>query len=367
MDRPVATSETEPASVPRRRSRDWAIGLALSLATIVLCVAVAELTGYLWERDTAQGPLGWTLVASRRLQLEPKGSADHPYYLLQPNRRYEWEGIPVEINSRGLRGDEFEVPKPPDLYRALNIGDSVAFGWEVTQEETYGERLGATLNARDDGTTYEVINAAMPGWTLESARNFLVEEGLSYEPDTIILEVTVVNDIYGQVPSDAGRLPLVTWLRDRTYAWPFLTTQARFLLARQRGPEAIPVLNPPREASAYFPLEVDSPRWDAFWQPIADVHQLCKEQDIRLVVLVFPTAFQVGPEQHPDVPQRVLRARAEAAGIELVDLLPIYADTCRAAPQGACDGYENLLFADVWMHPNALGHQLAADALELDR
>ena len=37
---------------------------------------------------------------------------------------------------------------------------------------------------------------------------------------------------------------------------------------------------------------------------------------------------------------------------------------CEQAEPGSCEGYENLIFADVWMHPNPLGHQLAADALE---
>jgi phospholipase/lecithinase/hemolysin len=46
-----------------------------------------------------------------------------------------------------------------------------------------------------------------------------------------------------------------------------------------------------------------------------------------------------------------------------VDLLPIYRQACDDAAPGACEGYENLLFADVWMHPNPLGHRLAAEAL----
>ncbi len=29
----------------------------------------------------------------------------------------------------------------------------------------------------------------------------------------------------------------------------------------------------------------------------------------------------------------------------------------------ACEGYENALFADVWMHPNEFGHQMAAELL----
>jgi hypothetical protein len=46
-----------------------------------------------------------------------------------------------------------------------------------------------------------------------------------------------------------------------------------------------------------------------------------------------------------------------------VNLLPIYHQAGDDAAPGACEGYENLLFAHVWMHPNPLGHRLAAEAL----
>ena len=96
---------------------------------------------------------------------------------------------------------------------------------------------------------------------------------------------------------------------------------------------------------------------------IAEMAQACQERGIRFVVVAFPTAFQLNSAGHPDVPQRVLGRRAAAAGIEFVDLLPVYRRACEDATPGACEGYENLLFADVWMHPNPLGHRLAAEAL----
>ncbi len=44
-------------------------------------------------------------------------------------------------------------------------------------------------------------------------------------------------------------------------------------------------------------------------------------------------------------------------------MLPVYRQACDEAGEVACEGFENHLFADVWMHPNELGHQLAAGAL----
>jgi hypothetical protein len=298
--------------------------------------------------------------------MERHGTADMPYYLLRPNREYKWEGIPVQINSRGFRTEEFAVPKPANTYRILNLGDSIVFGWEVRQEETYGKRLEYVLNKREDGSKYEVINAGIPAWNLESERNFLLQEGLEYQPDLVILDVTIVNDIFGQGPAVSEEQTLFQWLRDHTYGWPFLTTQARFLLARQRGPEAIPVLNPPREAGAYFPLEENNPVYDQIWGYIAEMYAACQQRGINFLLVVFPTAFQLNSANHPDVPQRVIAERALEAGISYLDLLPVYRQICEQAAKGACEGYENLLFADVWMHPNPFGHQLAAQEIKLE-
>jgi lysophospholipase L1-like esterase len=357
----LSTSDVSRAS----RRRQLAIGLLISAITLAFCLGGIELVGYIWENRTAQGPLGWTLVGSRRMPMDRHGTMDQPYYLLQPNHDYLWEGIPVHINSRGFRTEEFLVPKPANTYRILNLGDSVAFGWEVQQKDTYGKLLELALNGHQDDRKYEVINAGTPAWNLESERNFLLQEGLQYQPDLVILDVTVVNDIYGGGPAVSQKLSIFQWLRDHTHAWPFLTTQARFLLAKQKGPEAIPVLNPPRNADAYYPLDEESPVYDQIWGYIAEMYAACRQRDIDFLVVVFPTAFQLNSAKHPDVPQRVFGERARKAEMNYTDLLPVYRQVCQNAAPGACEGYENLLFADVWMHPNPLGHQLAAREIEV--
>jgi hypothetical protein len=342
------------------------IGLLLSAATVLLCLGGLELAGYVWERKTAQGPLGWSLVASRRLHFERHGADGQTYYLFEPGREYVWRGIPVAINSRGLRNEEFQLPKPDDTFRILNVGDSIAFGWEVSQEDTYGMQLESSLNSRGDGRDYEVINAAIPTWNLEAERNFLIQEGLSYEPDLIILDLTIVNDIRGRGPEmvfdrDVG---IKRWLRENTYAWPFVATQTRFLLAGQSGPEAIRALNPPDEAVKYYPLDKADSVWDRVWLPIADMYEAARNKGIPLIVVAFPTAYQLSSQNHPDIPQQVIEERAASAGIPFLDLLPTYEEACRDAGPEACEGYENLLFADVWMHPNVFGHEIASREVE---
>jgi phospholipase/lecithinase/hemolysin len=51
-------------------------------------------------------------------------------------------------------------------------------------------------------------------------------------------------------------------------------------------------------------------------------------------------------------------------GIPVVDLLPSYRQACREKPGGACQLEDRYLFADVWMHPSAIGHQLTAKEIQ---
>jgi len=354
---PAPIEEHEPTA----KKVSPVVGLFISLLTIALCLGGLELIAYRWEIKTAQGDLGWTLVGARRLSLERHGTSANPYYLMKPGRTYNWEGIPVTINAHGLRGPDFAIPKSAGTTRILNLGDSIAFGWEVQYENTYGAKLAHLL--QDNNQDIEVINAGVPTWNTESESNYLLQEGLTYQPDLVILDFTLVNDIYGSGPSISEKQTVTQWLRDHTYFWPFLTIQARFLWSLQRGPEAIPVLNPPTEAEAYYPISPDSPVWDEVWGEIEKMATACQAQGVPLIVIVFPTAFQLNSSHHSRVPQEVLAERAAKSGIPLIDMLPVYEQACAHAEEGACEGYENLLFADVWMHPNTLGHRLAAETL----
>jgi hypothetical protein len=337
-------------------------GLIISSITFLVILAALELIGYLWERSASQGQYGWTLVASRRQEQVFKGTTDQPYFLYKPDEDYLWEGIPVHINSRGLRDEEAAIPKPAGTYRLLNVGDSIVYGWRVGHEETFGQQLEQLLNDGPAAQTVEVVNAAMPGWSLEASRNFLLQEGFDYEPDAVILSIAVVNDITDS-PIVRQESTFFNWLRDHTYSWPFLTTQVRFLMARQVGPEAIPALNPPQEARAYYPQNENNPLYAYVWEFVTEMRDASEARGLPFIVVVFPTAFQLNSSGHPDVAQRTLAGMAEADGITLIDLLPVYAEACTAAGADACEGYENALFTDVWMHPNPAGHRLAAEQL----
>jgi hypothetical protein len=353
------------ASPLNKRSDLW-LKVALAFLSPLLLIGLLEGMAYAWERGQAEGPFAWELVASRRMIWEPHPEPGVGYTLIQPGSRYQWQGISVEINSHGLRGPETTFEKPAGTYRILNLGDSVAMGWGVREDETYGRRLEQLLNEQDgDAKRFEVINAGVPGWNLENALAYLQAEGLRYEPDLILLDLTIVNDIKGKsaLLADNQSAP-IQWLRANTYFWPFLTVQLRWLEAQAAGRQRIDVIDPPTDPEKYFPLEPESEQWTAVWNSVAAIDRLARENNARVVLILFPLEFQVLDERYPTLPQEVLAARAAEAGIPVLDLLPAFRKACREKPGGACSLEDRYLFADVWMHPSAYGHELTAAEID---
>jgi len=87
---------------------------------------------------------------------------------------------------------------------------------------------------------------------------------------------------------------------------------------------------------------------------------------MRLVflLLLFPLEFQVLDESYSTMPQELLTTKAAESGIPALDLLPTYRQACLEKPGDACQREDRYLFADVWMHPSAYGHELTAIELQ---
>ena len=348
-----------------KRSEKW-LTVMMALMSPLLLIGLLEGAAYLWERNQANSLYAWELVASRRMVWVEYHEPGAGYTLMKPGSHYEWQSIPVDINSHGLRGPETTYEKPPGTIRILNLGDSVVMGWGVREEDTYGRQLEALLNQHSSGVQrYEVINAGVPGWNLENALAYLQAEGLKYQPDLVLLDLTTVNDIKGDSALLADNQPApIKWLRANTYFWPFLTVQMRWWEARSQGRERIDVIDPPTEADKYFPLDPKSEQWTEVWSRIAAIEEVARENRAGFVLLIFPLEFQALDDSFSTLPQELLTAKAAEADIPVLDLLPAFQRACQEKPGGACSLEDRYLFADVWMHPSAYGHELTAAELE---
>ena len=132
----------------------------------------------------------------------------------------------------------------------------------------------------------------------------------------------------------------------------------------REGRERIEVIDPPTRPESYFPLDPEAEHWNVFWNQISAIHRLAAENDIPVVLIIFPLEFQVLDENFPTLPQQVVTERAAEAGIPALDLLPAFQQACLEKPGGPCQLEDRYLFADVWMHPSAYGHEVTAAELE---
>jgi lysophospholipase L1-like esterase len=346
---------------------EFILKVALLFISPLLFILILEGAAFLWEQKQSNSLFAWELVASRRIELVSYPEPGAGYTLMKPGSHYGWQGIPVDINTYGLRGPEIPFEKPEDTYRILNLGDSVAMGWGVKEDEAYGRRLEALLNRQETGSLrYQVINAGVPGWNLENELAYLQAVGVEYQPDLVVLDLTIVNDIYGKSALlQHDRPALIEWLRANTYFWPFLTVQLRWLEASIEGRERIDVIDPPTKPSSYFPLDTSDGRWSNIWDLLVEMNRISHENGAKFVILLFPLEFQVLDENYPTVPQEFISVKAREAGIPVLDLLPAFRQACRQKPGDSCSREDRYLFADVWMHPSAYGHRLTAQELYL--
>jgi len=102
------------------------------------------------------------------------------------------ERFVVEINSRGFRTHEFDVPRPPGLVRVVCLGGSTTVAG-LTNDQTWPALLESRLKERYPGLAVEVLNLGISSVTTDYwlAR---IDRVLSFEPH-VIVHYQAVNDI----------------------------------------------------------------------------------------------------------------------------------------------------------------------------
>ncbi|HNW58985.1 MAG TPA: SGNH/GDSL hydrolase family protein [bacterium] len=88
--------------------------------------------------------------------------------------------IQVNINSQGLRDDEYPLPRSAKR-RMLILGDS--FGWGFGVE--YNERFSEILEKKHPN--WEIINTSVCGYGTDQQLLYLRRNGLNFKPDVVLL------------------------------------------------------------------------------------------------------------------------------------------------------------------------------------
>lgn len=266
---------------------------------------------------------------------------------LRPNSFVASE-VDYRINGEGFRGTPLAA-KRPGRRRVAVFGDSIVFGYWVSEKDAFPSQLGLLL-----GPEVETLNLGVPGYNLEQEVEHLRQRVDALDPDLVVFGFCL-NDLEGLLSFEYGltqarrearsgpRRLLESWLSfSRFAAWiEYRLTErdARAQFARARNPLGGTLY----EASGE---DIDA-HLDAGFRALSAT---TRPRGIEAAVAIFPVlGNQFANYPYKDLHRRI-RAAAERSGLIAIDMLPCF---------------EPYAFRDVRVdvvHPNPLGHRIAAHA-----
>jgi len=293
------------------------------------------------------------------------------------SRAYGWLGRPgaaaamgegrVTLNRLGYRGRELPPRGAGGATRVVVIGDSIAFGYGVADEQTFTH----LIDARDNGI--DAANMGVQGFGPGQELLVLQRDGLRADPDIVVLALCLRNDfadavlpvaLYNGVNprpryrlveralllDDAGvRLsPLgraVAWLSDYSHLYNRLSAligprpQPLEESWRVRKREAL------RDGDYALRLSVAL---------VLEMQRLCRERGVRLLVATFPSehSFESEPPLH-----RRFHDALRFAGVRTLELRRELRALGLSASEVAIDETGHLAPA---------GHRATAEVLEVE-
>jgi hypothetical protein len=292
-------------------------------------------------------------------------------------------GQTVSFNSAGMRDREHSLEKPAGVFRILVLGDSFMEALQVPFEQSFPSLLEREL-AGPAGRRVEVVNASVSGWGTDDELQYLTRYGLRWNPDLILVAVTLHNDISDnlrerfhtirggalvhQPGEDATFLQykvvqLKSFLAARSQAFQLLS-RARFSRqmrqeASQLGSHVTALLSPTTDPHIARGVELTE-------LLLARMQALASAQGSRVVLVLLPLGVQLSDAKFGELaraatgsptgldlgkPQRLVMGAADRTRIPAIDLLPGF----RAWTAGGGQA----LFLERDGHWNAQGHRLA--------
>lgn len=261
-----------------------------------------------------------------------------------PNRSAFLMGVPVSINSEGLRDREFSLEKPPGVYRVMMLGDSTTFGWGVRQEDTAAKflerKLNAALPAGHSGV--EVMNAGVGNYDTVQEVTYYETIGWKYHPDLVVL-VFFINDPEPVPVEKKG------FLIDRSYLIAFATNRIDGVM-RHAGVR-------PDWKTYYASLyNDDRPGFQACKKALVSLANSTRNHDARLLVALLPELHQINDDSYSfKAAHQKIKDVIAAENVSVLELIDGLKD----------HGPEEALWVTALDdHPNAKANNLISDQLE---
>jgi hypothetical protein len=250
---------------------------------------------------------------------------------LVASKRIKYFGAMLSTNRWAMRDREYELKKPPGVFRAALLGTSITMGLGVGDDQTYENVLEDRLNRDHAGGAYErfeLLNFAVPGFG-PSQKLWTFDRALQFEPNAVIWEVH---------PTELERL-VHHLSRIIRAGVPIPYTDLKQVLEAEELTSGVGTRA-------------------KLWQKAPDVlasiwrHVLseCERRGIALHIVLMP---RVEDLRQDEASFAQLAGVAEEVGLSVIDLTKVYGP-----------GDHSKLRIAAWDdHPNVAGHRILAAAL----
>jgi hypothetical protein len=112
------------------------------------------------------------------------------YFELRPDSNSWYKGERFTTNSAGLRDTEYAKDKPADTFRVAVLGSSWTMGSGVLLENVWHSLLEQELNATNAKLNFEVISFGVDQYGLGEIVATLEHKVPAYDPDLVIIALT---------------------------------------------------------------------------------------------------------------------------------------------------------------------------------
>lgn len=182
------------------RLRSLLLNLVLALVSLGVVSLVLEASARVYAARLTRPDPG---AAARPIsRFHPVLGWDKPPGGESRVRRSEFDVL-IQINSRGLRGPEYDYAKPAGTRRVLILGDSFAEGYYVDEHETARAVLEKRLN-EGPCAGWEVVNGGTIAYSTDQEYLFFRDEGYRYQPDLVTLLFYHNDLLYNASPRGPG-------------------------------------------------------------------------------------------------------------------------------------------------------------------
>ncbi|HNO79886.1 MAG TPA: SGNH/GDSL hydrolase family protein [Phycisphaerae bacterium] len=189
------------------------------------------------------------------------------------------------INKWGLRGPDFDIEKAPGVTRVLCLGASTTFGQPDDDDaEIWTTRLSVQLNAAHNGQRFEVLNGAVPGYTVTQSLDNFRRSLARFKPDVVVvchaatdLAAHTRRQFGGKSAISYGLPSLSRYMEGVSLAYELTKANTAFLRAGQFR----------RNRNR----RVDQRGIERFEQSLSDLIAECQKTHAQVIVCTFARAF----------------------------------------------------------------------------